>query len=175
MPCCFRSRISGRRSVARRREHTQVTPGALRCRLTAAPFRRSHASDDWAAITLHAASGRLIPLSANSPTRSTSTAFSIFVSTRGLIRICPEWRRRRAERRHCYKIIVLLWLGIGCCRCCNDGDPQTRSGHGIKFKNLSIASGEWPISWRIRLSLLRVAHPALGGRPLLPLRERARG
>ena len=127
MPCCFRSRISGRRSVARRREHTQVTQGALRCRLTAAPFRRSHASDDWTAITLYAASGPLIPLSANSPTRSTSTAFSIFVSTRGLIRICPGWRRRRAERRHCYKIIVLLWLGIGCCRCCNDGDAQTRS------------------------------------------------
>jgi hypothetical protein len=36
---------------------------------------------------LYAANGRRIPLSANSPTGSTFTACSTFVSTRGLIRI----------------------------------------------------------------------------------------
>jgi hypothetical protein len=36
-----------------------------------------------------AANGRLIPFNSNSPTGSTVTAFSTFVSTRGLIRICP--------------------------------------------------------------------------------------
>ena len=33
--------------------------------------------------------GRLIPFNSNSPTGSTVTAFSTFVSTRALIRICP--------------------------------------------------------------------------------------
>jgi hypothetical protein len=33
--------------------------------------------------------GRLIPFNSNSPTGSTFTAFSTFVSTRGLIKICP--------------------------------------------------------------------------------------
>ena len=42
---------------------------------------------DLAATTLWAAKGRRIPLSANSPTGSTTTAFSTFVSTRGLIKI----------------------------------------------------------------------------------------
>jgi hypothetical protein len=32
---------------------------------------------------------RLIPFSTNSPTGSTFTAFPTFVSTRGLIKICP--------------------------------------------------------------------------------------
>jgi hypothetical protein len=41
------------------------------------------------ATTLYAASGRLIPFNSNSPTGSTFTAFSTFVSTRGLMRICP--------------------------------------------------------------------------------------
>ena len=54
---------------------------------------------DAAPTTLYAASGRLIPLSTNSPTGSTVTAFSTFVSTRGLIRICPGFassQRREA-------------------------------------------------------------------------------
>jgi hypothetical protein len=38
--------------------------------------------------TLYAARGRLVPFNANSLTGSTFTAFSTFVSTRGLIRIC---------------------------------------------------------------------------------------
>jgi hypothetical protein len=42
-----------------------------------------------AATTLHAARGRLIPFNSNSLTASTFTAFSTFVSTRGLMRICP--------------------------------------------------------------------------------------
>jgi len=42
-----------------------------------------------APTTLYAASGRLIPFNSNSPTGSTFTAFSTFVSTRGLIKICP--------------------------------------------------------------------------------------
>jgi hypothetical protein len=51
--------------------------------------RRSLPAYEAAAITLYAARGRLIPFSANSPTGSTFTAFSTFVSTRGLMRICP--------------------------------------------------------------------------------------
>ncbi len=42
-----------------------------------------------AVTTLYAARGRLIPFNANSPTGSTCTVFSTFVSTRGLMRICP--------------------------------------------------------------------------------------
>jgi hypothetical protein len=42
-----------------------------------------------AARTLYAANGRLIPFNSNSPTGSTFTAFSTFISTRGLMRICP--------------------------------------------------------------------------------------
>ena len=42
-----------------------------------------------APTTLYAASGRLIPFNSNSPTGSTFTAFSTFISTRGLMRICP--------------------------------------------------------------------------------------
>src|SRR5262249_776855 len=41
------------------------------------------------ASTLYAARGRLMPFNSNSPTGSTFTTFSTFVSTRGLIRICP--------------------------------------------------------------------------------------
>ena len=37
--------------------------------------------------TLYAANGLLMPLSANSPTGSTVTAFSTFINTRGLMRI----------------------------------------------------------------------------------------
>ena len=44
---------------------------------------------DAAATTLYAARGRLIPFNSNSPTGSIVTAFSTFVSTRGLMRICP--------------------------------------------------------------------------------------
>ena len=44
-------------------------------------------SDDWAPTTLYAARGRLIPFNSNSPTGSTFTAFSTFVSTQGLIKI----------------------------------------------------------------------------------------
>jgi hypothetical protein len=40
---------------------------------------------ETAATTLYAARGRLIPFNSNSPTGSTFTAFSTFVSTRGLI------------------------------------------------------------------------------------------
>ena len=42
-----------------------------------------------APTTLYAARGRLIPFNSNSPTGSTFTALSTFVSTRGQIRICP--------------------------------------------------------------------------------------
>ena len=48
----------------------------------------TYLSDDWAPTTLYAARGRLIPFNSNSPTGSTVTAFSTFVSTRGLMRIC---------------------------------------------------------------------------------------
>src|ERR1700752_181945 len=44
---------------------------------------------DTAATQLYPASGRLIPYNSNSPTGSTFTAFSTFVSPRGLIKICP--------------------------------------------------------------------------------------
>ena len=46
-------------------------------------------SDDWAPTTLYAAKGRLMPFNSNSPTGSTFTAFSTFISTRELMRICP--------------------------------------------------------------------------------------
>src|SRR5262249_29302013 len=52
------------------------------------PARLGYLSDDGA-TTLYAARGRLIPFSTNSPTGSTFTAFSTFVSTRGLMRIWP--------------------------------------------------------------------------------------
>ena len=55
--------------------------------------------DGEAATTLYAASGRLIPFNSNSPTGSTSAAFSTFVSTRGLMRIDPALPHRTAERR----------------------------------------------------------------------------
>ena len=60
--------------------------------LRTCPFKDQHrpqVSDDVAATTLYAASGRLIPFSTNSPTGSTFTTSSTFVSTRGLMRICP--------------------------------------------------------------------------------------
>src|SRR6478736_6801193 len=44
---------------------------------------------DAAPTTLYAARGRLIPFNSNSPTGSTFTAFSTFINTRGLMRICP--------------------------------------------------------------------------------------
>jgi hypothetical protein len=50
--------------------------------------------------TLYAARGRLIPFNSNSPTGSTVTAFSTFVSTRGLIKICPGFASSQAERQH---------------------------------------------------------------------------
>ena len=45
---------------------------------------------DAAVRTLYAARGRRIPLNSNSPTGSTFTAFSTFVSTRGLIEDLPR-------------------------------------------------------------------------------------
>ena len=48
--------------------------------------------------------GRLIPFNSNSPTGSTFTAFSTFVSTRGLMRICPglaSSQSREATIGHC--------------------------------------------------------------------------
>jgi hypothetical protein len=48
-----------------------------------------------------------MPLSANSPTGSTVTAFSIFVSTRGLIKICPGFassQSREPIRRYSHGI-----------------------------------------------------------------------
>jgi hypothetical protein len=42
---------------------------------------------ETAPSTLYAARGRLIPFNSNSPTGSTFTAFSTFVSTLGLMRI----------------------------------------------------------------------------------------
>jgi hypothetical protein len=49
----------------------------------------SQVCSDVAATTLYAARGRLIPFNSNSPTCSTLTAFSTFINTRGLMRICP--------------------------------------------------------------------------------------
>ena len=46
-------------------------------------------ADAAAATTLYAARGRLIPFNSNSPTGSIFTAFSTFINTRGLMRICP--------------------------------------------------------------------------------------
>ena len=43
---------------------------------------RFQTSEDEAASTLYAAKGRLIPFNSNSPTGSTFTAFSTFISTR---------------------------------------------------------------------------------------------
>ena len=62
--------------------------------MTVLPFHsvaafRFHTLDNEAATTLYAASRRLTPFNSNSPTSSTSTAFSTFVSTRGLIKTCP--------------------------------------------------------------------------------------
>ena len=51
--------------------------------------QRYSGSRDKAPTMLYAARGRLIPFNSNSPTGSTLTAFPTFVSTRGLIRICP--------------------------------------------------------------------------------------
>ena len=56
--------------------------------------------DDNAASTLYAARGRRIPFSANSPTGSTFTAFSTFINTRGLIRICPGLASSHSRERH---------------------------------------------------------------------------
>ena len=61
--------------------------------MTVLPFHsvaafRFHTLDNEAATTLYAASRRLTPFNSNSPTSST-TAFSTFVSTRGLIKTCP--------------------------------------------------------------------------------------
>ena len=47
------------------------------------------AAHGFATLWHNAARGRLIPFNSNSPTGSTFTAFSTFVSTRGLMRICP--------------------------------------------------------------------------------------
>ncbi len=47
----------------------------------------SFETDYFAASTLYAARGRRMPLSVNSPTGSTFTAFSTFINTRGLMRI----------------------------------------------------------------------------------------
>ena len=40
-----------------------------------------------------------MPFNSNSPTGSTLTASSTATSTRGLMRICPAWPHRKAERR----------------------------------------------------------------------------
>jgi hypothetical protein len=53
------------------------------------PYYPFQTLDGEAATTLYAAKGRLIPFNSNSPTGSTVTASSTFVSTRGLMRICP--------------------------------------------------------------------------------------
>jgi hypothetical protein len=42
-----------------------------------------HLSDELAATTLYAARGHLMPCNSNSPTGSTFTALSTFISTRG--------------------------------------------------------------------------------------------
>ena len=54
--------------------------------------------DDEAATTLYAARGRLIPFNSNSPTGSTFTAFSTFVSTRATDQDLP-WLGFIAEPR----------------------------------------------------------------------------
>jgi hypothetical protein len=53
--------------------------------ISAQAATRTHS--DTVARTRYAARGRLIPLSANSPTGSTCTAPSTFTNTRGLMRI----------------------------------------------------------------------------------------
>jgi hypothetical protein len=49
-----------------------------------------------------AARGRLIPFNSNSPTGSTFTAFSTFINTRGLMRICPG---------RAFSMAMTAWLG----------------------------------------------------------------
>ena len=96
--CSFR-RFAVRHSAASSRYVGQAgrpLPGChyavsyFKCTVDIGPVgRRSLSAYEAAAITLYAASGRLIPFNSNSPTGSTFTAFSTFVSTRGLMRICP--------------------------------------------------------------------------------------
>ena len=66
-----------------------IRRGAVNVRYVVALVGQPQVSTDVAATTLYAARGRLIPFNSNSPTGSTFTAFSTFVSTRGLIKICP--------------------------------------------------------------------------------------
>jgi hypothetical protein len=61
------------------------------------------------ATTLYAARGRLIPFNSNSPTGSTLTVFSTFVSTRALIKICPDYHAATA-------FVALLRFGFGALR-----------------------------------------------------------
>ena len=63
--------------------------GAVSVRYLVALVGPSQVATDVVATTLYAARGRLIPFNSNSPIGSTFTAFSTFVSTRALIRICP--------------------------------------------------------------------------------------
>ena len=63
--------------------------GAVSIRYLVALVGPPQVSTDVAATTLYAARGRLIPFNSNSPTGSTFTAFSTFINTRGLMRICP--------------------------------------------------------------------------------------
>jgi class 3 adenylate cyclase len=59
---------------------------------------------DLKTITLYAAKGRRIPLRANSPTGSTFTAFSTFVSTLGLMRIWPGFAKAADLLRLCFAL-----------------------------------------------------------------------
>ena len=62
-------------------------------------LRGSRTLDDTAPTTLLSRQGRLIPFNSSSPTASTVTAFSTFVSTRGLISIALAWPHRKGERQ----------------------------------------------------------------------------
>ena len=76
--------VDGRRTPTRL---ARISPRPIRIRGLSGRLRVVGIYDT-APTTLYAARGRLIPFNSNSPTGSTFTAFSTFVST-GLMRICP--------------------------------------------------------------------------------------
>jgi hypothetical protein len=70
-------------------EHIEDADGAIVFRAACASTGHQFGLELEDASTLYAAIGRRMPFSANSPTASTITAFSIACRTRGRMRICP--------------------------------------------------------------------------------------
>jgi len=58
-------------------------------------------------MTLYAARGRLIPFNSNSSTGSTLTVFSTFISTRGLMRICPGLASSHSREGNCERALEI--------------------------------------------------------------------